>query len=1210
MLYCPLDISCPYFLTTSIENLNEFEYELYLTEDDQSFTLPLNSKNEIHLTLNLPNLSDMVFGFNATIYSGSIAIKDISVNETIINPNMKITSTQEILSFNVPSNAKVKMTVQPISSTFVIFNYKFSELSTDITDIQMDITMTYTIDINSKKTFKVNQHDFYNSSLIQVNIKAENCFLNIDTVSTDIEIFSKSKDYYQLLFTEKKDYIITVSTIEKEQEKNKKCIFYTYAANNEHNFQMMIMEEVTYRIRLSDKGDPITLQFPFNPSDVFYQTSLNFEFYSEDKDTLVAFNINNLGSAQLYFWGYRVFPISIQSIKTYCVAQLTCLITIIVERFKREESYVDLKITANENVFQYISPNTMIGDKFYQNFTRIFYTTLNHNDKGKIKINPKTKGLNFDYIVINKNNISRNDILHANWTESSNYLIDEGHYLVDEECIDECYLFIRLQDLINTDTIMNYLIFIENNDHYIDAINNEKIKGAFDFDKNKYTFRFTMEDISKFEIIIGGSLVKYQFINVNSTVPCCDTFNDIYYPEEGSSFIDTVIGDGTTKYTITIDVVAISTNPDPYLSFYDITVMPFEYSNYPLNYINDGQIISCKTGKNTNYTYIFIKNDFLHTTYNYHFSFYGIQPKQFGFYYKCTFFLVKEQRVDIEKYVDHTSPYYSEFTGIVSQLSAFCFMLVETDIDTKFNLQISSQENELILIQNEKRLFVLEQEQNVKVKLIDNIKSLRDNYTYVLDIELLKGEGSITFITKEKLQGKRTMFLNSTILSQKRELEISSEYTSLLVNVKLSMISNEDYNQVKMINHTSLSNFVFYNNPFPLYFGLKLNKDINNLIATIRLRNSFSLYDTYYYKNLIFSAFYTDEESFGHYNNHQGELKMLKQISTHIPFNHPVIYIEELDSNILSQYPYLIIKVEKNITTKWSYSNIQFDIDPLITHKSEQSITLTERRYHYHKMISSYQLYLLNSLYPFVVIEFASCSDSTYQFNFAYKSGKEISKEKIEVYNEYGKEIRVIDNSEKLPIILNLTSTNKNKSVFIIKYTSENVKFEKNHFSFGNSTIQYFPGENKIASKWDTTKNNFYRNSTLNAIYYYYLYEYNNQSKSSICSPLSPLFFNLTTNDYYNWTNHTIPYSKIDNIIVAYLSLDDEDFLVGYNPIPVDIISASSFWFWTILVFVVVLLLVLYGTYAIYKEIKKNEEIEESQEEMVINKKRKNKSKV
>lgn len=136
---------------------------------------------------------------------------------------------------------------------------------------------------------------------------------------------------------------------------------------------------------------------------------------------------------------------------------------------------------------------------------------------------------------------------------------------------------------------------------------------------------------------------------------------------------------------------------------------------------------------------------------------------------------------------------------------------------------------------------------------------------------------------------------------------------------------------------------------------------------------------------------------------------MIKQLSTHIQYNHPIIYIEELDSNTLSQYPYLIIKVEKNITaTNWSYSNIQFDIDPLITYKSEQSITLTERRYHYHKMINSYQLYLLNSLYPFVVVEFASCSNSTYQFNFAYKSGKEISNQKLKFKMNMEKKLELL----------------------------------------------------------------------------------------------------------------------------------------------------------------------------------------------------------
>ena len=72
---------------------------------------------------------------------------------------------------------------------------------------------------------------------------------------------------------------------------------------------------------------------------------------------------------------------------------------------------------------------------------------------------------------------------------------------------------------------------------------------------------------------------------------------------------------------------------------------------------------------------------------------------------------------------------------------------------------------------------------------------------------------------------------------------------------------------------------------------------------------------------------------------------MIKQLSTHIQYNHPIIYIEELDSNTLSQYPYLIIKVVKNITaTNWSYSNIQFDIDPLITYKSERAINYINRK--------------------------------------------------------------------------------------------------------------------------------------------------------------------------------------------------------------------------------------------------------------------------
>ena len=1211
VVYCPLNIACPIFMTIPNMNDNGDVIEINLTENAQTFLLTFEIPVEDDLILHLPSSqNDMNFYINATMYSGAIVITKVSINDIPINPNMTITPTQDVIALTAPSNAKITITILPLSSAFVFFDYRYSEISNEEIAVNLEQTMTYTIDINSKQSFKVNEHDFYNSSLIQLNIKAENCYLDLTTNSNDIEIFSKTKDYYQLFLSYKSDYTYTFEVFADEKyNKNKKCTFYIYGSNNEHNYQLLMMENVNYRIRLSDQGNQINFYFPYIYSIDFSPTNLIMELYSENKDTTALIIINGLGVQTVSFWGYKVLPFPVDTVKAVCISQLTCVITIRIQREKKEESYVDIKITANRNALEYIRTNTMIRDLLHKDYTRIFYTTLNYKDKGKIKVISKTKGLGFKYKVVNVNSTSRNEIVNGNWIESSNYLIDEGTFSINEECIDECYLAIRLEDSINTDTIMNYLFFIEKNDQYIDSINNEVIKGAFDYDKEKYTFRFTLENISKFQIILGGSLVKYQFENVDKdTVDCCETFNKTYYPEEERTFVDNVIGDGKTKKTITIEVIAISTHPDPYLSFYEIKVIPFEFSEYPLNYIYDGQMISCSTGGDSNFTYIFLQNDLIHSTYNYVFSFYGAQPKQFGFYYNCTAFLKEEERVNIERYVDHTSPYYSDLTGIIThdikKEEYFCFMLVETDVNTKFNLQISSEENELILVQNEKRLFVLEKEQSITIKLIDNINSLRDNYTYLLEIDLVKGQGTVKYLEEEHIQGKKIMYLNSTLLSENSQIEITSKYSALLVNVKLSMIKNEDYSQVKMINYTETTNYIFYKNPFPLFFGLKLKNAMSDIILNIRLRNIFSeKKEDYNFTNLLFTAFYTDQDSYTIFNEHQGELKILKQIPTHIQYNHPVINIEEFDSSILSQYPYLIIKVEENQTiTDWTFSNIQFDISPYITYNYEQAITLTERRYHYHKIINNtYQSYLLNSFYPFVCVEFASCSSSQYEMTFSYLSGKEIPESKINKYNEYGKEIRWIENTEKLPIIVNVTSTEKNSNAYIIKYINEETQLEPNHFSFGNITINYYPVETIIASQWDTTKNNFYKNSTLNAIYYYYLYDFSNQTSSSICSPLSPLEVRKLKQNYLNYTNTSIPYSKIENIIVAYLSLNDEDFLVAYNPIAVDIISSGTLLFWSILVFFIVLLLVLFGTYAVYREIKKNEDKEEEEEELILN---------
>ena len=1206
LVYCPLDISCSFFI--SIPLVSGGPEIIMNAINAQSFMFNINSLDDYYFTLQLSNEKDTTFYLNATTYSGVSNVMEIYLNDTIIDVNRKVSQANEIIYFNIYPYAKVTYRVETLAVSYMIFHYLFTEPAIEFETIEMDITKSYTISMNNHKGFQVNHHSFYKSTLLIVNIKAEDCNLTIKDLSNEVKIVSKTHSYYQLLFYTKNDYTFNIFLSSNDETHNtSKCTFYIYASTNEHEYKIITMESVPYTIRLSEEMNNMYFNLPYLFTDNAVQNSLGIDLFSyNNKDIFIQIAMNDFAIEEFSFYGFYHLNIPIETIQKRCMSQLTCNVMLIINSFDTEDVYVDFKISANRYSLQYIQKNTLIRDQFSTNFIRLFYTRMNKNDIGRIKMIYKTKGVEFYYKIMNTENLTKDNMINGKWIASSDYMIDEGTYKIDEDCIDECLLLIKILDERNGDTFMNYLLFVENNNHYIEGLTNEKIKGYFDYNKEKYTFRFTLLNINKFQLVLGGLLVKYQLSIIDSTIPCCDTFNEIYYPEEGSTFIDTVIGDGITKQNITFEVCAISTNPNPYLSLFEITVLPFEFSKYPIYQISDKKTIDCYTGKDNNKTYILLKYDRMHEYYTYVISFNGKQSEHFDMYYNCITFLSEEERVNIEQYVDKNSLHYTDIIGTISQIRSetqpdiVSVMMIETDVNTKFTFQISSEENELLLIKNEQRLFILDKNQNKEIIISDNAKTLKENYTYILEIEQIKGEGYINLFTKERIQGKKVIYLNSTLLEKKSKFNLITEMSKLFVNIKLSTISNDDYLQIKMVNHTTLTNYVFYRNPFPLLYGIKLQDNMNTISINLRLRSSFTKHNSYNFTNLKVNAFYTDKESFDLYQtNTQTKLKIIKDISIKYLFSHPVINIEEVDSSSLSKYPYIIIIIEElKSTINWTYPNIQFDIHPYITYNNNNIIPLTERRYHYHTLNNKNQVYLLNSVSPFIFIEFASCSGKAYTFSFCYSSGKEI--QDIHTYIEYGKEIKWIENKENSPVIMNISSSDSiNESdYYILKYSNQNSEYTENHFTFGNITIDYFPLDNKIFSKWETTKNNFYKNSTISADYYYYLYDYieSNKSHRAICSSLSPIFFESMNVDYKNWTNKTIPYSKIENIIVAYLSLDDEDFLVAYNPNQVDIIAPSHFWYWTILLFVIVLLVIVYCTYWVYKEIKNKEKEYESEE--------------
>ena len=57
--------------------------------------------------------------------------------------------------------------------------------------------------------------------------------------------------------------------------------------------------------------------------------------------------------------------------------------------------------------------------------------------------------------------------------------------------------------------------------------------------------------------------------------------------------------------------------------------------------------------------------------------------------------------------------------------------------------------------------------------------------------------------------------------------------------IKMIVVDRRESAQIKMINHTSTSSYDFFDNPFPLLYGIKLTDSINLLKLNLRLRNNF-----------------------------------------------------------------------------------------------------------------------------------------------------------------------------------------------------------------------------------------------------------------------------------------------------------------------------------------------------------------------------------
>ena len=78
----------------------------------------------------------------------------------------------------------------------------------------------------------------------------------------------------------------------------------------------------------------------------------------------------------------------------------------------------------------------------------------------------------------------------------------------------------------------------------------------------------------------------------------------------------------------------------------------------------------------------------------------------------------------------------------------------------------------------------------------------------------------------------------------------------------------------------------------------------------------------------------------------------------------------------------------------------------------------------------------------------------------------------------------------------------------------------------------------------------------------------------------------LRTHTLWKWKASI---DKVESSVIAYFSLNDEDFMIAFQSVSVNIISPSNLLYRIIVIFFVLVAILAYSTYLIYKEIKKNE---------------------
>ena len=1215
ILFCPDKEGC------QINTLYCPDNALFFIEENQKLFIPLvtiKSTPVFFLSDKLSENESTTVTFYINSLNGDIELTvqlglEYYGKTMVIEPKYSFSDSKEIGTFVINRDEFIEY------KNIIMFS--FSPSSNPLLSLEIELEKTNEITLHENMA---ELHELYEGTPISLLIQSssftekvpivfhlisQNCYVTLEQLENEKDNIIYKGDVIQFTLTDIKDYTMKLSLDHYDHESysniNDYCTYTTYLFQETNKKEVLINEGSTYLTKFDNNHQMIRYQFSFIPTQNSQVVSLigNVRFDIDAKITLkTQFEGQGIAGSKTFTLINSDTIILEQNYTKFCAYESICNFLIEIVSLTPEIEYtVHFSIQLNQFPFLFLKKNEIIYGGMLE--SSLFYHT--HCFTGeKLSFEFNSKNVNFGLSVKLFGKQKKSLISENKWKiygkdsetkkKYSNVLI----FNVSNQCINGCDLFIMVsQDDVfyNGGLLQEFTIGVRKDNSPLLAPINELISGNVINKGEEYSYIYTLpRKIKKFQIFMKGNNTEFIVEDLNISNPFSSEYQKSYEPKTESLFVDFTVDVDTTNYNIKIKITvkSLDNDIDDYNTQYSMKVIPNKNLEYPIHYVQGNELVETYTGKEHNKVYLLYK--LIYTSISEYFIYVYEEGKETTFNIKYNILtcssITDKYEGSWSEFFDGTSaeklfvkgPNYGLFQTKISDVTLAVIVIESPKNDTKINFFISTDklaaESPSIIVGHPMLLYV----NSGKGTSMDYSDTCPDNVYYSYSLDKVYGYGVLNYWDRTINFEQNVQFIVNSTNTKIISAISTNELYNLIFKYDSHMYVNES-NHIEILEFNQMRTIYTNYYSFPLRLAFKLKDYKGQFTQNYKIRNIDvnNLNNTELTVNVYFM-----DSSFKKENDYS-------TIKT-VYFDRTIMIKGYIDDSISNKYDYLYVELTDKVDTP-DGNPIAIQILSSIDSKINITSNLFPKKYLYGMLDSktdsiTYNL-ALSQFSQNVKIEFASCSDDDFSFEFKeLENNTQIEPEPLEqIYGRTVIKLNDIKHENIEMTIKRINASSKNDSYYMVKYSTID-SFKQFHlYTLNQNFSSIYTSDNAVESSWGS----IYNVSSQKYISSRYHLEFYKQGKEvlphdKICSMIPS---DYRTTDYKNtsrWNNTDNLSFKFETKAVAYFEdpySEEEYFLM----LGTDLVEGgvTYLWLWIVLIFVCLFILIGYGTYLVYKQVKK-----------------------